>query len=90
LQGILDYPTPQYRHLPLVLDPHGEKLSKQTQATEINTASDAAVLHALQAAALHLGLRGLGDGQDQTIAEWLLRATQAWGDRTKALSRTNN
>jgi glutamyl-Q tRNA(Asp) synthetase len=90
LQGILDYPTPQYRHLPLVLDPHGEKLSKQTQATEINTASDAAVLQALQAAALHLGLRRLGDGQDQTIAEWLLRATHAWADRTKALSRTNN
>jgi glutamyl-Q tRNA(Asp) synthetase len=90
LQGILDYPTPQYRHLPLVLDPHGEKLSKQTQATAINTVSDAAALQALQAAALHLGLRGLGDGQDQTIAEWLLRATQAWSDRTKALSRTNN
>ena len=90
LQGILDYPTPQYRHLPLVLDPHGEKLSKQTQATEINTASDAAVLQALQTAALHLGLRELSDGQDQTIAEWLLRATHAWADRTKALSRTNN
>jgi glutamyl-Q tRNA(Asp) synthetase len=90
LQGILDYPTPQYRHLPLVLDPHGEKLSKQTQATEINTASDAAVLQALQAAALHLGLRVLSGGQDQTIAEWLLRATHAWADRTKALSRTNN
>jgi glutamyl-Q tRNA(Asp) synthetase len=40
LQGVLGYATPQYRHLPLVLDPHGEKLSKQTLATEINTASD--------------------------------------------------
>jgi glutamyl-Q tRNA(Asp) synthetase len=90
LQGILDYPTPQYRHLPLVLDPHGEKLSKQTQATEINTASDAAVLQALQAAALHLGLRGLSDGQDQTIAEWLLQATNAWADRTKQISHTQN
>jgi glutamyl-Q tRNA(Asp) synthetase len=76
--------------LPLVLDPHGEKLSKQTQATEINIASDAAVLHALQAAALHLGLRGLGDGKDQTIAEWLLRATHAWTDRAKQLSRSQN
>jgi glutamyl-Q tRNA(Asp) synthetase len=90
LQGILNYPTPQYRHLPLVLDPHGEKLSKQTRATEVNTASDAAVLDALQAAALHLGLRGLSDLQGQTIAEWLLQATHAWTDRTKQISRTQN
>jgi glutamyl-Q tRNA(Asp) synthetase len=88
LQGVLGLTTPQYRHLPLVLDPHGEKLSKQTQATEINTASDAAVLQALQNAALHLGLRNLSDGQNQTIAEWLLQATHAWTDRTKQISRT--
>jgi glutamyl-Q tRNA(Asp) synthetase len=88
LQGVLGYPTPHYRHLPLVLDPHGEKLSKQTQAIEINIASDAAVLRTLQAAAQHLGLSGLSGGQDQTIAEWLLRATHAWTDRTKQLSRT--
>jgi glutamyl-Q tRNA(Asp) synthetase len=90
LQGVLNLPTPQYRHLPLVLDPHGEKLSKQTQATEINTTSDAAVLQALQAAALHLGLRNLTDREDQTIAEWLLQATHAWTDRTKQISRTQN
>jgi glutamyl-Q tRNA(Asp) synthetase len=87
LQGVLGYPRPQYRHLPLVLDPYGEKLSKQTQATEINTTNSATVLQALQAAALHLGLSGLGDGQGQTIAEWLLRATQAWTARTKQISR---
>jgi glutamyl-Q tRNA(Asp) synthetase len=88
LQGVLNLPTPQYRHLPLVLDPHGEKLSKQTQATEINTTSDAAVLQALQAAALHLGLRNLTDREDQTIAEWLLQATHAWTDRNKQIGRT--
>jgi glutamyl-Q tRNA(Asp) synthetase len=90
LQGVLHYPTPQYRHLPLVLDPHGEKLSKQTQATEINTANEAGVLQTLQAAALHLGLSGLGAGQNQTIAEWLLQATHAWAYRTKQISRTPN
>jgi glutamyl-Q tRNA(Asp) synthetase len=88
LQRVLDYPTPQYHHLPLVLDSHGEKLSKQTQATAINITTDAAVLEALQVAALHLGLNGMSDGQDQTIAEWLLRATHAWTDRTKQPSRT--
>jgi glutamyl-Q tRNA(Asp) synthetase len=90
LQGVLGYPMLQYRHLPLVLDPHGEKLSKQTQATEINTTNSATVLQALQAAALHLGLNGISNGQGQTIAEWLLQAKHAWVDRTKELSRTNN
>jgi glutamyl-Q tRNA(Asp) synthetase len=88
LQGVLGYPRPQYRHLPLVLDPYGEKLSKQTQATEINTTNSATVLQALQAAALHLGLSGLGDGQGQTIAEWLLWATHSWTARTKQINRT--
>jgi glutamyl-Q tRNA(Asp) synthetase len=71
-----------------VLDPYGEKLSKQTQATEINTTNSATVLQALQAAALHLGLSGLGDGQGQTIAEWLLWATHSWTARTKQINRT--
>jgi glutamyl-Q tRNA(Asp) synthetase len=90
LQSVLGYSTPLYHHLPLVLDPHGEKLSKQTQATQINTVNDAAVLDALQAAALHLGLNGMNNGQGQTIAEWLLQATHAWTDRTKRLGRTQN
>jgi len=90
LQGVLGYLTPEYRHLPLVLDPHGEKLSKQTQAIEINTASDAAVLQALQAAALHLGLNGISNGQGQTIAAWLLEATHAWAARTKERDPTQN
>ena len=90
LQGVLGYLTPEYRHLPLVLDPHGEKLSKQTQAIEINTASDAAILQALQAAALHLGLNGISNGQGQTIAAWLLEATHAWAARTKERDPTQN
>jgi glutamyl-Q tRNA(Asp) synthetase len=78
LQRLLGYPTPQYHHLPLVLDEHGEKLSKQTQATQIHTQDERQVLAELRKAAKHLGLRNLPDGENITIAEWLLAATQAW------------
>lgn len=37
LQRLLDYPTPSYLHLPLVVNEQGEKLSKQTLAPEIGT-----------------------------------------------------
>ena len=77
LQNELGYGTPSYRHLPLVLDEHGEKLSKQTLASSINTEDKKSALAELRKAAEHLGLHGLPDG-DITIAEWLLSATHAW------------
>ena len=78
LQKVLGYATPQYLHLPLVLDEYGEKLSKQTLATQINTQDEQSSLAELRKAAQHLGLRNLPDGKSVTIAEWLLAATQAW------------
>jgi glutamyl-Q tRNA(Asp) synthetase len=78
LQKILGYPTPSYLHLPLVLDGHGEKLSKQTLATAIHTENERQALNELRKAATHLGLGNLPDGNDISIAEWLLAATQAW------------
>ena len=78
LQKLLGYPTPHYKHLPLVLDEHGEKLSKQTLATQINTQDEKHALIELRKAAAHLGLRGLPDSESTTIAQWLLAATQAW------------
>jgi glutamyl-Q tRNA(Asp) synthetase len=78
LQQILGYKTPQYLHLPLVLDEHGEKLSKQTLATQINTQDEKSALAELRKAAQHLGLENLPDGENITIAEWLLAATRAW------------
>jgi glutamyl-Q tRNA(Asp) synthetase len=77
LQDQLGCSTPSYRHLPLVLDEHGEKLSKQTLASSINTENEKSALAELRKAAEHLGLHGLPD-RDTTIAEWLLAATQAW------------
>ena len=78
LQHVLGLPTPQYLHLPLVLDEHGEKLSKQTLAIPIQTQNAKEALAELRKAAKHLGLRQLPDGENITIAEWLLAATHAW------------
>ena len=78
LQKVLGHHTPQYLHLPLVLDEHGEKLSKQTLATQINTQDEKHTLAELRKAAQHLGLNHLPDGESITIAEWLLAATRAW------------
>ncbi len=78
LQHVLGYSTPNYLHLPLVLDEHGEKLSKQTLASGIQTENAQQALQELRKAAGHLGLRDLPDGKDTSIAEWLLAATQAW------------
>jgi glutamyl-Q tRNA(Asp) synthetase len=78
LQRVLRYETPSYLHLPLVLDEHGEKLSKQTLASAIHTENAQQALQELRKAARHLGLRYLPDGKETSIAEWLLAATQAW------------
>ena len=81
LQSVLGYPTPHYRHLPLVLDAQGEKLSKQTLASAIHTENTTLSLLALQQAARHLGLSDLPNDAHCTIAEWLLAATQAWREQ---------
>jgi glutamyl-Q tRNA(Asp) synthetase len=78
LQEVLGYERPKYLHLPLVLDEHGEKLSKQTLATQINTQDEKHALIELRKAAIHLGLKNLPEGENVTIAEWLLAATHAW------------
>lgn len=44
LQSLLGYPAPDYLHLPLVVDQHGQKLSKQQQAEPVNTLEPVVVL----------------------------------------------
>jgi glutamyl-Q tRNA(Asp) synthetase len=53
LQRCLGLPTPAYRHLPLVLDAQGSKLSKSTQALPVDPADP---LPALRHALAFLGL----------------------------------
>ena len=69
LQRLLDLPTPRYLHTPLVLDAHGEKLSKH-QGAEAFAAGPQSVRDAL--AALGLDLRS------STLPELLAQAVQAW------------
>jgi len=38
LQRLLGYPTPRYLHVPVAVDPNGEKLSKQTGAPPVDAA----------------------------------------------------
>jgi glutamyl-Q tRNA(Asp) synthetase len=77
LQRLLGLPTPRYLHTPLVLDRHGEKLSKQTGAVALDVTSP---LAALRAAAAVLGL---GDPAPaaRTGADWLDAAVAAWAER---------
>lgn len=37
LQGLLNYPTPKYTHLPILVDEQGRKLSKQNHAPAVNS-----------------------------------------------------
>ncbi len=57
LQQVLGYPTPRYRHVPVVTDASGVKLSKQTGARALDCSD---VLGELERAWRHLGLPPLG------------------------------
>lgn len=54
LQRLLGYPTPRYAHVPVAVDPRGEKLSKQTGAAPVDERSGEAPL---RRALEFLGLR---------------------------------
>ena len=74
LQRALQLSTPGYLHLPVVFDPHGDKLSKQTKAVPIPTDKQEAVQ------ALRKAFEFLGHIPDHTFANvdeawrWILNA----------------
>ena len=75
LQRALGYATPRYLHVPLVLNERGEKLSKQTLATPLDTG---APLAALEQSARHLALPRIGG---DSVRAFLAAATHAWRER---------
>ena len=81
LQQALHLPTPAYLHTPLVLDAHGEKLSKQTGAQALDTRDP---LAALNAAAAVLDLRVTA----ATLGDWLAAATAQWAARWPLATET--
>jgi glutamyl-tRNA synthetase len=75
LQHLLKFPTPRYCHVPVAVNAHGEKLSKQTRAAAVDYARP---LAALMPALRFLGQRppdalanaGIGEFWDWAILNW--------------------
>lgn len=78
LQAALGLPTPIYTHLPVVLDEHGDKLSKQTLARAIDPAHP---ITALRQAARFLALDQASVAGD--LAEFWPAAVQDWPHRRR-------
>lgn len=56
LQHALGYPTPEYAHVPLVVNPDGSKLGKRDGALPLPSLDDAHVRETLAIALRHLGI----------------------------------
>jgi glutamyl-Q tRNA(Asp) synthetase len=75
LQGLLDFATPSYVHLPVVIDGRGQKLSKQTGASAIDIERPSA---ALAAALRFLGQRPPGELASASVGEVWAWARGNW------------
>jgi len=73
LQQLLGFITPQYLHVPIVTNDHGQKLSKQTLAPGIGAAD---VLEVTKAALRFLGQTN--PGVNSAVSELLTSAVKTW------------
>ena len=75
LQQLLGYHVPEYLHIPLVRNNHGDKLSKQTGASALDTSQAAALL----VSALRILGQPIEPGLDQgTASEIIEYAVKSW------------
>lgn len=70
MQGLLGLPTPQYSHLPVVVNRHGDKLSKQTRAKPLDPRRPGSAVVA--------ALRFLNQNPPEDLAREKLRIIWAW------------
>lgn len=75
LQRALGLPTPNYAHLPLLLDAHGRKLSKSDAALPVDPGEPLPTLHALWSC---LGQTTMVDARMRTPGEFLDAAVPAF------------
>jgi len=81
LQQLLGYPTPQYLHVPVVMNAVGEKLSKQTGAAPLDAQRP---VEELVAAA---GFLGIDVEAVNTPAAFWERAVPGWMARLRQLDQ---
>ena len=80
LQQMLGFPSPNYMHIPLILDAQGNKLSKQNKAEPLWPKSQQEIFNCLKIVAQHLGLK-LPSSQPHHLSDWLNFAVSAWRDQ---------
>lgn len=72
LQRALGLPTPEYAHLPLVVNANGAKLGKRDGALPLPALDEARVLETLALALQHLGIEGIAEGSPGEMLELAL------------------
>jgi glutamyl-Q tRNA(Asp) synthetase len=73
LQHALGYPTPEYAHVRLVVNPDGSKLGKRDGSLPLPTLDEARVRETLAIALQHLGSEGRFEGTAREMLETALR-----------------
>ncbi|MDH5736944.1 MAG: tRNA glutamyl-Q(34) synthetase GluQRS [Gammaproteobacteria bacterium] len=78
LQQLLDLPTPTYAHIPVILNPSGDKLSKQTGAQALDLKNPVILL---KKALILLGQTPPPVELDTCLDDWLAWAVTHWNIR---------